>query len=415
MRNSSAKLAIALLLLGAASFVVLAQPTQVAAAPVTPSGCYAYAGGYYYNASYPYYYYYYGYPYYYYYYGYPYYYYSYPYTYCYYGYGYYYGYYSTPNKYQLTVSTDPGNLGTVSGSGTYTQGSSASFSITQTIIQVDPNTRYVFSHWSGDYSGVGSTGTITMNGPRNIVAVYQLQYQLNVLVQPATAPMPQGAGWYNAGSTVNLNVAGQIIGGADNNRLVFQGWSVDGQSLQPSATLSLTMNSPHSVSAQYKQQFYLKVLTDQGVAYGEGWYDAGSTAQVFASTPVSTGYGVSWVFNGWQGDLQSSSQSATVLMDGAKTVTATWRTDATVLNITIALGIIAAFLAVAGIIAYVAVTKNRYRQQTLKPAPTGPPYTSGPAPPPPLGIETGPARKKVVPVKKKTQPASDETNSPTTA
>ena len=110
--------------------------------------------------------------------------------------------------------------------------------------------------------------------------------------------------------------------------------------------------------------------TDQGIAYGEGWYDAGNTATIYVSTPANPSYGVSFVFNGWQGDLQSNSQSATVLMDKPKTVIASWRTDQTVLNLTIALGIIAAFLIAAGIIAYAVLNRRTVRTQTLKSVPT---------------------------------------------
>ncbi len=268
------------------------------------------------------------------------------------GYGYS-SYYSMPSNYQLTVATDPSSLGTVTGGGTYTQGSSASFSITQTIIQSSSNTRYVFSHWSGDFSGVGTSGTVTMNGARKIVAVYQQQYYLSVNVQPLSVPVPQGAGWYNAGDTATLTSPGQVVAADSGSRLVFQGWSLDGQNTQTGATLSVKMDAPHSVTGLYNQQYYLKVLTDQGVAFGEGWYGAGTTAQIYVSTPVSTTYGVNIVFNGWQGDVQSNSQTSSVIMGKAKTAIASWRTDPTVLYLTIALGIIAALVAV-GIIAFVA-------------------------------------------------------------
>jgi hypothetical protein len=114
------------------------------------------------------------------------------------------------------------------------------------------------------------------------------------------------------------------------------------------------MNSPHTVTAVYGQQYYLNVQTDQGVTSGSGWYDSGSTAQIYVSTPVSTSYGVNIVFNGWQGDTQSSSQSTNVLMDGPKNAIATWRNDSTVLYLTIAAVIVAALLIVGGLIAFTA-------------------------------------------------------------
>ncbi len=238
------KFAVGILIVAVALVILSGQSAHVAASPSTtstPQTCYYYNN---YNMTnyWWYYYYYYGYyPYYYcnysyYGYYYPYYsYYYYPYSYGNYGYNYYSSYYSTPSKYQLTVATDPANVGTVTGGGSYTSGSEASFSVTQNVVQSSSNTRYVFSHWSGDYSGVGSSGTVTMNGARKIIAVYQLQYYLSVNAQPQSVPTPQGAGWYNAGDTATVSSPGQTIAGDSQNRLLFQGWSVDGQNTQPSA------------------------------------------------------------------------------------------------------------------------------------------------------------------------------------
>jgi hypothetical protein len=355
------KIAIAILIVSIALILVSAQPTQVAAQSTWYHHHYYYWWGYYYYYN-PYYYssaycptngnsngypYYFGYPYY---------------------YSYYYSSYYCPT-YTLTVSTNPSNLGTVTGGGSYTSGSSASFSVTQSTVQVSPNTRFVFDHWSGDYSGVGTSGTVTVNNAMTITAQYQLQYYLSVSAEPQNAPTPQGAGWYNAGSSATVQNGGQTIGDSG-SRLVFQGWSVDGQPPQSGATLSVVMNAPHNVTAVYGQQYYLNVQTDQGVASGSGWYNAGSTAQIYVSTPISTAYGVSIIFNGWQGDIQSSSQSTTVLMDGPKNVIATWRTDSTVLYLTIAAIIVAAALIVAGVTAFLA--RGRSGTQAPPPQPPAP-------------------------------------------
>jgi len=399
------KLAIALLVLSVGMFFLSGQTTPVSAYSYTPQtncnyGYYNYSYYYWYYGYYPYYYYpsgcygYYG-------------------SYYYYDYYYpYYSYYSTPSKYQLTVNTDPADLGTATGSGTYTSGTSASFSVTKSIIQTSSNTRYVFSHWSGDYSGVGTSGSITMNGVRSIVAVYQLQYYLDVAVQPQSAPMPQGEGWYNAGDTPTLTMSGQILDGQDGSRLVFQGWNVDGQNLQGGVSFHVKMDSSHVVVAQYKQQYYLKVLTDQGVTYGEGWYDAGSTAQIYVSTPASTSYGVSWVFNGWQGGVQSSSQTSSVLMDGSKTVIASWRSDPTVLNLTILAAVVSAILVVAAIVAYVALGRRRNPEKIV--APYQRPALK------PVGASTAqstsaPLTKSTAPVKKKTVPQDQDTEATDTS
>jgi hypothetical protein len=347
------KLTIAILVLSVALVFASAQPSTVSASTPPHHHNWGYGCSYYYSYYCTYYYYY---PYYYYYSGYP------------YGYSNYYSsYYSTPS-YTLTVASDPSNLGTVSGGGSYTQGSSASFSVTQNTVQVSPTTQYVFSHWSGDYSGSGSSGTVTVNGAMTITAVYQLQYYLSVQSQPQSAPTPQGQGWYNSGATASLQSPAQTIGGDGGSRLVFQGWSVDGQGTQSGPSLNLVMNSPHTATAVYGQQYYLNIQTDQGVASGSGWYDAGSTAQIYVSTPVSTSYGVSIVFNGWQGDIQSSNQSTSVVMNGPMNVVATWRTDSTVLYLTIGAVIIAALLIAGGLIAFLA--RGRGSNQAPPPQPT---------------------------------------------
>jgi hypothetical protein len=394
------KLTIALLILAVGLVLVSAQPTHVAALSNPQPVSYSYPTVWHSSYTESYYHHHWGswyggwggyYPYYYSYYYYPYYYSSgYPYysssSYCpsnsyNYGYPYYYSYYSSYSNscsYTLTVNTNPSNLGTVSGGGTYTQGSSASFSVTQNAIQVSANTRYVFDHWSGDYSGVGTSGTVTVNNAMTVTAVYQLQYYLNVNAQPQNAPAPQGAGWYNAGSTATLQNGSQTVGDSG-SRLVFQGWMVDGQGPQSGPTLSLTVNAPHDVTALYAQQYYLNVQSDQGIPSGTGWYDAGSTAQISVSTPVSTQYGVSIIFNGWQGDSTSTSQTTSVLMDGPKSVVATWRTDSTVLYLTIAAIIVAAVLIVAAVVAFIARGRGGLptppRPQAPTQAPAAPQYT----------------------------------------
>ena len=204
------KLTIAILALSIALILVTTQPNIVSAAPTTPTfaptsaiyssytptynGTHHYWnngycwGGYYYWYDDCYYssYYYYGYPYYYSYYNYPYYYGDYYGNY--YGnYGNYYGSYGySPSTYTLTVNTNPSNLGSVTGGGSYNSGSSASFSVTQTTIQVSSNTRYVFDHWSGDYSGSGTSGSVTVNGAMTVTAIYKTQYYLTVNAQPST-------------------------------------------------------------------------------------------------------------------------------------------------------------------------------------------------------------------------------------
>ena len=271
-----------------------------------------------------------------------------------YPYSYGYSYYFQPTSFQLTVNVSPSTIQpTLTGAGAYSQGTSANFAATQNIIQVSPNTRYVFSHWSGDYTGEGLSGTVTMDSAKTVTAVYQIQYSLNITTPPNVISI-QGGGWYNAGDSATLTAPSQVVGGP-NSRLSFNGWNVDGVNGTTNSTLIILMNTPHTVNAQYKQQYYLAVTSDLGSTTGTGWYDAGTQAEISASTPPNPAYGINMVFAGWNGTVNSpSSQSTTVLMDGPKNVTAMWRSDATVLYAT---GVVV--IAIISVAAYLLVTRRK--------------------------------------------------------
>jgi len=258
------------------------------------------------------------------------------------GCGYNYGTHYYP-QYQLVINTSPSGLGNVvAGGGTFTEGTSAQFSVTQSIVQNSPSTRYIFTGWTGDYFGTGLSGTVVMNSPKTVTANYQLQYYLTVAVVPSIVQVSGSSGWYNSSTLVNLEVKSTVVNVTTGSRLVFTGWTVDG-AVQNQPVLQLTMNTPHTATAQFKQQYYLKVVTDRGKTSGEGWYDAGATAQVSVTTPESSTFGVKDIFTGWNGDVESGNQYMIVQMDSPKTVTAMWRTDATLLFLTIGAGLLALF------------------------------------------------------------------------
>ena len=180
-----------------------------------------------------------------------------------------------------------------------------------------------------------------MDSSKIITAVYQLQYYLSVTAQPSVAPTPLGGnGWYNAGDAATLIIPEQTINQTVGSRLAFNGWTVDGTTNQTGSSLSVMMDAAHTVVAQYTQQYYLNVTSNEGVTSGQGWYNAGSNAQISVTTPPSPMFGVNWVFDGWQGSTQSSSQTTAVTMNGPMSIVATWRADYTVLYATI-LGLVA--------------------------------------------------------------------------
>jgi hypothetical protein len=148
---------------------------------------------------------------------------------------------------------------------------------------------------------------------------------------------------------------------------VLTSWKLDGLPVGGNPPM-VTMNGPHTLTAAYKQQFYLKLVSPHGSPYGEGWYDAGSTAVITIASPIDVSYGVSLVFNRWEGDFVSDSATASVKLDGPKTVVAAWTQDSTVLNTSIGGGVAA--IALVGVGVGAVVVRGR-RQQMQAPRLSG--------------------------------------------
>jgi hypothetical protein len=160
-----------------------------------------------------------------------------------------------------------------------------------------------------------------------------LKYYLTIQINPTGIGTIPGQGWYNANTIANLT-ASEFFPGSTGTRYRFDYWDVDGV---PNATgireISILMDADHTATAHYVTQYYLNLTTSPlGVTTPAGidWYDAGTSASIFAPEFVSIITDVSrYRFNGWTtGDMSEianpSATSTTVFMDKAKTVTANY-------------------------------------------------------------------------------------------
>jgi len=301
--------------------------------------------------------------------------------------------YQKAKTFELKVETNPDGIAPVNGKGTYNDGTAASFSVSSLIVPLKANQRYVFSSWSGDFSGTTPSGTVTMNSPKTVVANYQLQNFMKVSVDPPGIASATGEGWYLPTESVTVGPVPASISGGEGARYVFQQWTIDGAPVSGN-TVQISMDLAHTVAAHYKTQYRLTVSSDYGIADGAGWYDAGSSAPFSVTSPVDTSYGVKQVFEKWTGDTQSSSATATITMDSPHTVRAIWRTDSTILYATIALGILAAFALGIGL-AMLAISRSRAKPAPL--TPVSPPRPVATAEPVPEKLKRRPTRKKVKP------------------
>lgn len=86
-------------------------------------------------------------------------------------------------QYQLVVDS-PGGLGDPKGSGYYDEDSNAEFSVTSPVGFL---IQQVFVNWEGDYSGTSPQGSITMDKPKVVRAVWTTSYTQLYMVLGAAA------------------------------------------------------------------------------------------------------------------------------------------------------------------------------------------------------------------------------------
>jgi hypothetical protein len=202
------------------------------------------------------------------------------------------------------------------GAGWYKDGSTASFSIISNI--ETPDTKHIFTGWSGDYTGTSSTGSLVMNMPKTVTANWRNEYLLSV---NSAYGNPIGTGWYAEGSIADFSVTPYVE--TSDTRRYFTGWSGDLTSIAPSALVY--MNMPKTVTANWRNEYLLTINSEYSSPIGGGWYEEGERANV-SIEPVQ-GFLVRHIFTGWSGDLSVTQSSYSIAVDSPEVITATWRTD----------------------------------------------------------------------------------------
>jgi hypothetical protein len=286
----------------------------------------------------------------------------------------------------LTVESNPANVSGLSGSGWYDSGSEATFSAAA-VLPASDNTRLMFEHWTGDYSGQSTTGQILMSRPETVSADFLAQYLLAVQYNPVSISSGYNeshAGWYDANSNVQLGPAPSTVNLSSVERLSFIGWT-DNNSTSPNPSYTVVMDQPRTIILSYKTQYYVDVRSSQGSVAGSGWYDRGSAANISATTGSQT-WPISYTLTGWQlqpssGILTRTDYSWSLTVDRPYVVQAEWSFDYLPLVELFGSGGIAA---VAVAVAFVLV-RRRGALDRAQPMPSSAPI-GVPTPPVPMQV-----------------------------
>ena len=163
-----------------------------------------------------------------------------------------------------------------------------------------------------------------------------------------------GTGWYDAGSTVSITLEQSIVSIQNGTQAVFSAWTgASGGSKV--ANYAITVNGPANLTAEWTIQYYLTIRTQYSDAIGEGWYNAGSPANISIVKPsIPENLFTSKVFKGWVGSVNASAQNLTITMTGPSYVSAVWANDYSGLYLIIGVGsiITVAIIAIAMLIIF---------------------------------------------------------------
>ncbi len=184
------------------------------------------------------------------------------------------------------------------------------------VLTATPSTGWLFSSWSGAASGNINPLAISMDGNKNITAVFAElpSYSLSVqVVGSGSVTSDPPGGTYPSGTEV-------ILTATPAEGWQFIGWS--GAAGGYSETASVTMNADKSVTATFTRMptynLAVQVLGSGSVTLNPagGSYLPGTQVQLTA-IPYS-----GWNLTGWSGDASGNAVSTIVTMNSGKSVTA---------------------------------------------------------------------------------------------
>jgi hypothetical protein len=223
---------------------------------------------------------------------------------------------SWTTQYYLTV-TDGGHS-SVNGEGWYDSGVTAYASVDDSILGAKSGTRYVFKEWTIDATGTHLTSDgILMDAPKTATVSWTTQYYLTVT--NGDHSNVHGEDWYDSGTTAYASVEDSIVGAKTSTQYVFKEWTIDATGTHLISD-GITMDRAKTATADWTTQYELIVS-----AVGNGhvdkvpdqiFFDSGTMVHLTAVPDEG------WSFVNWIGDLTSVHNPDSILMDGAKSVTA---------------------------------------------------------------------------------------------
>ena len=199
------------------------------------------------------------------------------------------------DEYNVNVSANPSDGGTVTGGGVFQSGASCTVTATA-------NMGYTFANWTENGSVVSSRAsyTFTVNANRTLVANFTAQsYTISVSANPSAGGSATGGGTYHYGETCTVSAT-------PNTGFTFVNWRENGSFVSSDAEYSFVVNGDRTLVAHFATQapneYTITVTSDPtngGTVSGGGTYQQGQSCTVTAT--ANSGYAFAkWTENGTQ-------------------------------------------------------------------------------------------------------------------
>lgn len=199
--------------------------------------------------------------------------------------------YEQGSTYTVSVSANPTEGGTVSGSGTYVGDASCTVAATA-------NEGYVFVNWTEAGTTVSTDAEYTFNvaANRDLVANFaeaaSVTYTITATANPTAGGTVEGGGTYSHGAECTLTATA-------NEGYAFNGWIKDGTQVSMDASYTFSVTEDAAYEAVFVHIYTIDVTVDpedSGSIIGSGTYNEGESCELEAE-PASGYTFVNWTEN----------------------------------------------------------------------------------------------------------------------
>ncbi|MEM2979851.1 MAG: NosD domain-containing protein [Thermoproteota archaeon] len=244
--------------------------------------------------------------------------------------------------------------GTTTAEGWLSKSSTLTISISPTQIDYDNGTRIVFSGWYENGNLLSKESQYSVNVTKNfeITAAWDIQHLITV---SSSYGIPTGAYWQKEGSIITISIPQTIVDYGNYTRRVFKGWFEEGSLVSSGQSISVKVDRPRKIVANWDTEYEVKALSEKGTPVGSGWYKFGEIAIISISLTRVEEFLVNHIFEGWKADgkLFQPHPTYSFIVDKPVTLVASWRTELNVINLTLVIGAFTiVFLTLTAVLSY---------------------------------------------------------------